>query len=144
MTPSTTHKDFALGVAEYDLRYRHHCLYRLELSEPYDLIEDWDANKSWPHAGEPGVYSIYDERWTLLYIGKASLNAGMGSRLSAHMPGTSDTPFAVTEADGWGEFVPRYIITVPVEEAFESPSLEEYLIGRLNPPTNTQGTKKED
>ena len=119
----------------------------LELSELYDLFPERgssQAKKKWPvaypFANNAGVYFIFDEGLRLLYIGKASMNNHLVSRLSAYFEYDDDKKCRVKSVDWIGN--PRYISVVPMDEQhkFEAPALEEYLIGQLVTTDNKAGT----
>jgi hypothetical protein len=105
----------------------------LECSGLYHLRDEWVRNY-FPFAESPGCYLIFDEELRLLYIGKASLNNSMGARIATHLKrdrATSEISFV--HPDGTNPF---YLQTVKVNKAYQAPSLEEYLIGELQPPRN--------
>lgn len=81
---------------------------------------------------KPGCYGFYCAAWDLLYVGKASLSASVGSRCYAHLrhPRPSWLP------------VPAFVLIVEVSEAFEAPSLEEFLIRELQPKFNDRGIRR--
>jgi excinuclease UvrABC nuclease subunit len=63
---------------------------------------------------------IYAENGDVIYVGKASLGASLGSRLAVH------------ERDKHPKWEgARLVQMIEVSEAFEAPSLEEYMLGRL-------------
>ena len=98
----------------------------------YDLEADW-TTEGWPFATDYGCYAFYGDSGDLLYIGKASL-ADLGSRLSCYF--LPDQTRAIPKAKGWS-FPPQFLQTVRVNERYEAPSLEEYLIRHLHPSDNT-------
>ena len=133
-------------VSEYHAHYRNPSLSSLEVSGLYcvspDAAERSEASsawpETWPYAWYPGVYLIFDSNVSLLYVGKASFGAGVGHRLSAHFCFESDGSRACKVRGSWSAR-PAFLATIPVEEPFEAPSLEEYLIGKLQPPDNRRG-----
>jgi hypothetical protein len=99
-----------------------------------NAVEGRDQN--WwrqPRAASPGVYVLYSADGKLGYIGKASLRANMGRRLYAHFEGAGGTPGPLNDCT-------QYVQLIEVSEAHLAPSLEECLIGRLNPPWNALGS----
>ena len=133
-------------MTEYLLRYRRSDLPPLEISAPFDLFPSqplppgispqWTWVDCWPFSERAGVYLIYSDTFELLYIGKASTNRCLGQRLWDHF-GAGDTCIL---KEFWPH-PPRFVvnIAVPVELSFEAPALEEYLIRKLQPLTNTVG-----
>jgi len=98
-----------------------------------NAVEGRDRN--WwgtPRAKRPGVYVLYSADGKLGYIGKASLRATMGNRLYDHFEGGRGTPGRLNDRT-------QYVQFIEVSEAHLAPSLEECLIGRLNPPWNNLG-----
>jgi hypothetical protein len=91
-------------------------------------LQDIKTTGSWPHAGNPGVYALFNEKRELLYLGKSSCNSALGYRLGAHFDKVG------VARDPWFQGV-RYVATIPVptDRAFEAPAVEEFLIARLNP-----------
>ncbi|MGH7096207.1 MAG: GIY-YIG nuclease family protein [Stellaceae bacterium] len=81
-------------------------------------------------SSKPGCYALYYDDGDLLYIGKSS-NA-VGFRLWNH--------FKQSKAN-WVMSV-SFVQIVEVQEPFEAPSLEEYLIRELRPPCNHRGIKR--
>ncbi|MCH8171813.1 MAG: GIY-YIG nuclease family protein [Proteobacteria bacterium] len=111
---------------------------KFEVSDPFDLVEDWDSY--YPYCDEAGIYAIFNENEELLYIGKASNNSSIGSRLGSYFKNDEKGNFSLKHPEGWGEKgKPRFIIGVSVSEPFEAPSLEEYLIYKLQPEINQVG-----
>ncbi|MDB2687052.1 GIY-YIG nuclease family protein [Mariniblastus sp.] len=109
----------------------------LELS---DVVQVLDENASWPNANSPGIYVMLDQSMNLLYIGKASCGANIGRRLGKYFDKTGKT------RSGMEKFIEvKYVSAIPVppERAFEVPSIEEYLISKLNPTLNVAGRVRE-
>jgi len=75
----------------------------------------------------------------VLYIGKASMNHGLGYRLSSYC-GYGENKICKLKHP-WVE-QPRFVYTVamPQESRFEAPALEEYLIGKIPTANNKAGT----
>jgi len=98
----------------------------------------WPEN-SWPFANRPGVYIFLTQEGDFLYVGKASMKATLGRRLTGHFSHV-DYPNDKTckTKDVWKEH-PFFVVTVSVREPYEAPSLEEYLIMKLEPKENTVG-----
>lgn len=112
---------------ELNKSYPRHNLTTLAFCEPIDIK---DVTQSWPNANHAGVYALFDENMGLLYIGKASCNTTLGYRLGKHFD-RFGKPRHVAEFEAV-----RYAATVPFpdDRSFEAPSVEEFLIARLNPP----------
>jgi hypothetical protein len=116
----------AAAVDRYCALYRHPDL-------PKFIIHDFDL-KTWEGADvsyKPGCYAVYSAVGVLLVLGKASLSKSVGTRLVRfrHRP------------VAW-EPSPALVQIIEVTEAFEAPSLEEYLIREFQPPFNSQGIKR--
>ena len=58
------------------------------------------------------------------------MGASLGSRMAAHDHRVPMAPWRQRAA---------FVVLVTVDEPFEAPSLEEYLIDRLRPPGNVNG-----
>ena len=131
-------------VREYHESYRHSDLPNLSVSELYCLdkrlsegVPDdhvWPAR--WPQAARPGVYFLLGAERKLLYIGRAD---NLGTRLSNYFRYGEDRQ--CVPKDDWADRPPCFLLTVAVAEKFEASSLEEYLIDRLDPPTNVRGRR---
>lgn len=125
--------------------YQANCLnlkkLKFKVSDPYDLVEDWKVKDSYyPFRNRQGIYAIFDAEWGLLYIGKASNESTIGKRLGTYFKDDEDGKFRLVDSEkSWGDKRPRYIIAVSVSEAYEAPSLEEFLISNLQPKSNSVG-----
>ena len=75
---------------------------------------------------KPGCYAIFSENGELLYIGKASAGRKVGDRLWR---------FSRKNPPSWLPDIALAQI-VEVQQPFEAPSLEEYLIQALRPRHN--------
>lgn len=136
----------ALKAAERSVRTavedycKLHGIGAFSFSEVYDLQNDW-FKSTFPNSGRAGCYVFYDETGKLVYIGKASLNSNLGFRIGTYFH--RDKVRDVTEprpGQKWKTpLPPRYLQTIPVDEPYQAPSLEEYLILKLQPPGNTSG-----
>ncbi len=126
-------------VSEYQEKYRNPDLPKFKVSDPYDLKADWDAGKSYPLVNKQGAYAIFDTNENLLYIGKASQNNTLGNRLGSYFKYAPDGKSCTTPPNHNWSSDPRYVMTVAVAYPFEAPSLEEYLIGELQPLDNSRG-----
>lgn len=118
--------DLRSCLAELNDRFPRPGMAALSVSE---LCYVRDPAAPWPHAGNPGVYALFNDNRELLYLGKASCNSDLGYRLRAHFDKTGAAKAS------WFESV-RHLATIPVptDRAFEAPAVEEFLIARLNPP----------
>jgi excinuclease UvrABC nuclease subunit len=121
-----------------------HGLAPFKLSEFYDLQRD--CKQQYPNCGSPGCYLFYNATNELLYIGKTSLRNTLGSRISAHICWNSERSLLVPkEPESWSKYgygLPRYVQTVATRHPYEAPSLEEYLIDKLQPLLNVRGLKE--
>ncbi|MCH7807307.1 MAG: GIY-YIG nuclease family protein [Proteobacteria bacterium] len=128
---------FKAKVKEYQIKQLNLKETKFKISDPFDLVEDWDCY--YPFCDEPGIYAIFDEKWNLLYIGKASNNSSIGARLGTYFKNDEEGNYKpVDSIKSWGG-EPHYIIAVSVCKPFEAPSLEEYLIYNLDPKSNKVG-----
>jgi hypothetical protein len=127
------------SLAEFNTNYPRPAMQRLVASKPFDLLLDWNGGV-YPNSDLPGVYLLFDEAGVLLYIGKASCNECIGSRLGKHFGYSEDRQSGVAKCEEFKSV--RYIVTVGIQEkgrAFEAPAIEEYLIGTLRPRINHNG-----
>ncbi|HVM48392.1 MAG TPA: hypothetical protein VMU04_10210 [Candidatus Acidoferrum sp.] len=148
---TTDHKsltDIAAALDYYKQHLRRHDLPPLEpMSGLQALFPDLELApevtskwpEGWPCGADPGVYFIFGTGVRLLYVGKASMGANIGSRLSTWFKETPGRGCRVVHS-GWSE-QPRFVaaLRVPAGMAFEAPALEEFLIDRLSPPDNRNG-----
>jgi excinuclease UvrABC nuclease subunit len=116
-------------------------LYPGEENSGVSVASGWP--KEYPNSSRKGVYAIFGRTGKLLYIGKASMNHYIGSRLGAYFRYEKLTRACEPIHNGWRER-PSYIATVAVPDnmSFEAPALEEYLIQRLNPSHNAMGLSR--
>lgn len=128
-------------IRTYHERYRHPSLAPPQISGLYALFPNElcgvDPNlcwpNSWPQHEQPGVYFVFDKGKSVLYVGKA---ARLGQRISSYFRYTNDAARGCRIVHtGWSSR-PMFVATVALTEVFEPPSMEEYLIGILNPPDN--------
>ncbi len=122
------------AVKAYQSKYRNPSLPEFEISDSYNLKEDWPD--IWPHAERTGCYVILGANKEILYVGKASLGSAIGKRLSTHFvygPNKECLPKYKWETQ------PCCVAAIAVHDAIEAPSLEEYLIRELRPADNTIG-----
>jgi len=105
---------------------------------PEEIGAKWPDE--WPSGWKKGVYLIFGAGGSLLYIGKASMNNAIGSRLGEYFQYSDDERKSCKVVDPRIK-EPRYLLTVavPDEMPFESSALEEYLIGALQPIGNMKG-----
>jgi hypothetical protein len=107
-------------------RYRNPQLPPFIVHEPHSMTS-WYAS---PESAKSGCYVFYSQSGEVLYIGKASLTASMGSRLASHDRAIPRSPWREQAA---------FVQFVSVAEPFEAPSLEEFLIEKLRPIGNIRG-----
>lgn len=116
-----------------DLVQKYMREYRNPDLPPFKVWPTRYAMDAWYHTPESamfGCYVFYSSTGEVLYIGKASLKATMGSRLAAH-----DRKIPRAQ---WREKA-HFVQFVSVSEPFEAPSLEEFLILQLRPEGNRIG-----
>lgn len=106
------------------------------ISALYDLHNDWST--TFHFANDTGCYVLYDEDKSLLYIGKASLNHTIGRRVASYFQGRQVEGKTLSKANMIWTRPPAFLETIKVDHYFETPSLEEYLIGRLQPCDNSR------
>lgn len=90
----------------------------------------------WPFHDYPGVYSLFNEQFDILYIGKASMGRCLGKRLYEYFGSAG----ICIPKHSW--LLPvRYVVNTACVKglAFEAPALEEYLISRISPQLNGVG-----
>lgn len=133
------------ALSTYKAEFRKPELADWELGEllalfPKELIggatKTW--TDPWPLGDRAGVYFVFGREMNLLYVGKASMNSCLGARLSSWFCGSCESNCKVQGT--WTER-PYFVqcLAMPPGLTFEAPALEEWLIGRLNPPDNTAG-----
>lgn len=99
-----------------------------------------------PYHNKGGVYALFDANGNIVYVGLGAsrgggiyMEHGISRRLLAHV-------IASDRSRGAGYYVPRKAwsevadigaIGFPKEYAYLAPALEDYLIGKLNPPRNS-------
>ena len=105
----------------------------------------WDWEGSVPYHDKGGVYALFNDLGDLLYIGLgASVGAGnrVGFGISRRLTGHVIT---TDKEKGSGHYKPeknwsdvRAIATIGFlnEYCYLAPALEDYLIGRIDPPRN--------
>lgn len=106
-----------------------YCSTQRPLSLPQFTIHS-HTHESWqraPCSAKAGCYALYAEDGRLIYIGKASLGASIGSRLRVHL---DPIRHEVPEGHRWTGRPPRFVHIIEVIEPFEAPSLEEYVQSR--------------
>jgi hypothetical protein len=107
-----------------------------ELSALYHLENDWRGQQI-PNALGCGCYVFYDSAMELLYIGKVSLNHTLGRRVASYFMWNDETTSLDMKHQHWTR-PPAYLQTIKVNEPYEAPSLEEYLLLKLQPIDNTR------
>lgn len=110
----------------------------LSLSKPFDLRTSY--HRYYPGYDKPGVYVMLSEAWEVLYVGKSS--AGLGGRLGNYFKAGKTRKEGVAKNPWFAQA--RYLVTLklPKRRFFEAPSIEEFLIWKLQPPLNSQGVDK--
>ena len=123
-------------VIKYCGKCRNPALPLFEISRLYDLQTEWKSTE-FPYSDDHGCYVFYSETYKLLYIGKASLKHALGARIAGYFRWNIERETLVADGE-WKPSPPRFLQTVKVNEAFEAPSLEEYLLRELDPPANSR------
>ncbi len=125
-----------------DVRYhartyaKRYGLKKMNIGRIYDIKNNWQD--TWPNCDSPGCYAIFDKNKLLLYVGKASHSNTLALRLACHFRCSKTGSKGIVRQSGWSH-APWYVITIGVDKAHEAPSLEEYLITKLNPSDNING-----
>ncbi|NMM46571.1 GIY-YIG nuclease family protein [Rhodospirillaceae bacterium KN72] len=121
---------------EYAVRYGN---MNMHWSDPWDIQCNFD--QTWPNNGRPGCYAIFDHDLELIYIGKTN---NLGKRLGDYFKVDPTDPTRKRGVpkipEAWGA-EPNFVLTVALDNAYEAPSLEEYLIEKFQPLGNTIGIK---
>lgn len=130
--PETSNHDdvgFALAksVSEYCEMWRNR--YLLPFKVHRHSSSSWQRQ---PEAAAAGCYAVFSDDGSLLFIGKASSRETMGQRLRAHFE-VAKRPWVPLAA---------YVYLVEVSQAFEAPSLEEFLTIELQPIYNSAGMRR--
>ena len=119
-------------VAEYIARYFAGNSNIPQLSERH-TAGDKGVKGAWEgtsQAAGPGVYVAFTAEGKALYIGKSSNNKTIGSRLVRFR----------YHGFPW-ENTPEYIRMISVSESYEAPSLEEFLISKIETSYNVVGRR---
>ncbi len=125
-------------VGTYEREYRNPeraKRYPFVTNRLYDLPKEWKTT-SFPDADGPGVYVFYDEDEKLSYVGKASWSNTLGNRIASYFKSHPEQGIVPRSGHSWKR-MPRYVQTISVQQHFEAPSLEEFLISELEPVDNS-------
>lgn len=146
--------DIKVLLNEYVEQFRRPNLPGLSISEVYSLFPQEEGaiqvEKQWPdtypNAQKHGVYVVFGKDLQVLYIGKASMNNTLGSRLSSYFSYADDKKTCKVKGQEYWSECPKFIATIAVPDnlSFEAPAIEEYLIQSLGTslPDNKAGTGK--
>lgn len=135
----SNYNDFMWELNVFNSKYPRPNMPPLKESLKY-FKKDWP--KSWYGADKAGVYLFFNENDELIYIGKASSNQNIGNRLGSHFKYNTKNNKQTWETVNFEENEIHYVVTIPILEnghEFEAPAIEEYLISKLNPTSNTHG-----
>jgi excinuclease UvrABC nuclease subunit len=107
----------------------------LSVSTLFDLRTQY--SQKWPNAEFPGVYILFDKNKEVLLIGKASCSRTLGDRLGEKLRWKDKK---IGKGGHLNNPDIRYLATirVPIDNAFEAPAIEEYLLKKLRPSLNKQ------
>jgi hypothetical protein len=142
----STYDQAKQAIQSYSEVYRNSNRPSFDVSDLYNLFPEkitntptpnqWPA--TWPFNERQGVYIILDNKYEVCYVGKASMNNVLGSRLSSYFGYDEGRRCRLYHT--W-KSTPRFIFTVatPIDSAFEAASLEEFLIRELKPTDNSLG-----
>jgi len=115
------------ALKDYQKRYRLKAK-----TEAYALTEENWRDEYIPFRSSAGCYIFFDEAGRPLYVGKAT---NLGARVGSYF---NSRPFGPKPGHVWSS-APQYAFLIQVEELWEAPSLEEFLINELQPADNTRG-----
>lgn len=133
-------EEFEARVKEYQIKQLNLKETKFKISDPFDLVEDWDSY--YPHFDKPGIYAIFDAKEKIIRIGKASNYNSIGARLGTYFKNDEEGKCKTISPEILKtKMAPKFIIAVAVNEPFQAPSLEEYLIKEFDPPANLVGKK---
>jgi GIY-YIG catalytic domain len=110
-------------VAEY---CRLHNLEPFVVSEVYDLARD--RLRQYPNCGKAGCYFFFDASGWLIYVG---VSGDLGYRLGQYFHLNEERTMLVPKPNYIWRRQPRYLQTVATRNEYEAPSLEAYLIDKL-------------
>lgn len=102
-------------IAHFSSEARHSKMPPLQISGLDDVSAAMLSSQ-----GRPGVYLFYRADRTLIYIGMSLSN--VAGRLGKHMSSAEQA------SSFWASRTPALVQTVLVDQSWEAPSLEEYLI----------------
>lgn len=145
----STYQNLIQAVEEYVNNYRHPEMQKYTIGPLYDLrsseeektpLSELKWPDTWPNCHNAGIYAIIDSGMNVLYIGKSSMQGSVGGRLSSYFGYKDDRSCKIKHEPYWSTH-PRFVWTLAVPEStrFEAPSLEEYLIKKLQPSDNIIG-----
>jgi len=130
---ASNYKELKLVIGEFSERYP-----RPDLDLVLQPLSPIKTEEMWQNADKCGVYFLFDKNEVLMYIGKASFNSNIGVRVGERFS-SKDCRCLV---DKFCSVTMLATIAFQNERAFEAPSIEEYLIRRLQPPLNEVGTSE--
>lgn len=141
----TQYSDLLAALDKFNLDFPRPNLKPLDASEKYVLQEHWP--RKWPGSDLPGVYVFLTADDSIVYIGKASCNRCIGTRLGDYFSFREPSKklgLSVIHAKA-NDVAAVIIIAIPDKDrAFEAPALEEYLIRSLNPVRNRNAKDDSD
>ena len=138
-------------IDQYTQKYRSGSLPKLQVGDLLDLSPEQGNTKKqakknweneWPNGDKAGVYIFFDNNLDVIYVGKASMNNTLSTRLYSYFRYNKKTGACKIKHNDWTTN-PRYVLTVavPTNMSFEAPAIEEYLICKMQPKDNTIGIK---
>ena len=128
--------DFRNSVEAYCKKYSISPSFQLSKFEDIDQL--YTSGAQWPFGSVAGCYAFFSEEQHLLYVGKAA--AAIARRTGSYFRWDETRTF-ISPIGNWTKR-PKYLLTVKVNEPYEAPSLEAYLIDMLQPPDNEIGIRR--
>lgn len=128
------------AIDKFNQQFPRPGMKQCEVSASYDLPSDWP--KTWPSSDHAGVYVLLNQEEEVLYVGKASFNRSLGSRLGDYFCYGENREASIKQERLKDQGV-RYVVTIGVEHGheFEAGAIEEYLIHELQPRLNVVGRR---
>ena len=114
-------------IERYHVEHRHPDRPR-PIMHAIHTMQSWEGK---PESWAKGCYAIYSADGDILYIGKASNTKTVGDRIVRFRYKRSN----------W-QPPPEFVQIIEVAEAFEAPSLEEFLIREMQPRFNDRGINR--
>jgi hypothetical protein len=112
----------------------HSIIPAFEISPLADIQQLYRDKAPFPFQDDAGCYLLWSATTELLYVGKVSLRHNIYSRLKTYFRWDEDRTMILPT--GHWTSAPTFVQVIKVKEPYQAPSLEEYLIDKLNPSDN--------